>query len=168
MKQKTKLSEPQMQIYTIAKLNPGITQAAALAEVEKQGLRLLTNKEADKILMDDGLRKKYYDYWPFWTGTHLEYSGDKCKVTENGKTVELTMPLKNGWYEQEPQFVLPFGAPSNSDNPDARYLWRRDSYTGLLARGYGFVNYLRDVVACDDGYRLGVLAVKKSSKGGKQ
>jgi hypothetical protein len=150
------------EVFEIAKFNRGLTQKVALDFVEMKGLRLLTNKKGNIILMDDKLRKKYYDYFPLWTNTKVEIKGEHCKITELGKTVEKTIPTKNGWYEQD-EFGLPFGKASSRDNPDARYLWRTKEYSGLVARGDDGFYGRRSFFAYYDIYggRLGVLAVKK-------
>jgi hypothetical protein len=146
-------------IFELAKYNPGVSQVEALKLADDKGLRLINNREADLIMQDSELREKFYDFWPLWTSTKVEMSGTHCKITENGLMVEKEIPAVDGWYEVD-EFGLPFGKPSDSSNPDARYLWRKDVYLGLVARGY----YGRFVYANyddDDYLRLGVLAVKK-------
>lgn len=150
-----------MEIIEIAKNDPGLTQAEALKAVEEKGLRLLTNKEADAILQDDVLREKYKDYFSLWTGTHVEYEGTDCTVTELGKKVKCKMPEKDNWHEQD-QFGLPFGKLSERGNKGARYLWRIRKYKGLVARwDWWYVDDGRRYVCYfyPDG-RLGVLAVR--------
>jgi len=137
-----------------------MTQDEALAAAKAKGLRLLTNKEVDAILKDDELYKKYYRFLPCWTGTKVEYKGTKCKVIENGKMHKMKIPERDGWYEQN-EFGLPFGKPSNSSNPGARYLWRISEYAGLVARGFRWGGRLRRGVDADVRLgRLGVLATK--------
>jgi len=152
---KTKLG----QIVAISKSTPGLTQKEALAAAKKRKLRLLTNKEIDAILQNDNLRKEYNDYFPIWTGTHVEYSGTDCTVTELGKRYECEMPGTDDWYGQD-EFGMPTGEKSNSGNPNARYLWRVSSYNGLLSRYYFDFGFGRRVVDADFrlDYRLGVLA----------
>ncbi|MFA5240629.1 MAG: hypothetical protein WC476_13115 [Phycisphaerae bacterium] len=148
-----------IKIIPISKYSNGLTQNEALAAVKKRKLRLLTNKEIDAILQNDNLQKEYSDYFPIWTGTHVDYSGTDCAVTELEKKYVCEMPEKDGWYEQD-KFGIPFGNPSNSNNLNARYLFRVSNYSGLLSRSYGgFGNFRRGV----DAYgryvsRLGVLA----------
>jgi hypothetical protein len=83
-------------------------------------------------------------------------------VKERGKTYHFTMPEKDGWYETN-ALGLPFGKPSSSSNPKARYLWRVNEYEGLVSRYDCWPDgYVRRYV----GYgvsRRGVLA----KKGGK-
>ena len=143
----------------------GMTQEDALKEAKAKGLRLLTNKEMDAILQDKKLYDKYYRFLPCWTGTRVEYKGTECTVIENGKTTKMKIPENDGWYEVN-ELGLPFGKPSNSENPKARYLWRRSEYSGLVARdwdGYWLDGIRRGVylVLWGDGVRrLGVLATK--------
>jgi len=146
------------EIYRLAGYSPGLTQKEALELAESKGLRLISNKEADQILVDDNLRKKYYDYWPFWTSTRVKINGIECVVTEfDGRTAKKKISLEDGWFLQD-EFGLPFGKKSNSGNIDARFLWRIKKYVGLVARGFGG----RRGVGCDYcDYRFGVLAVKK-------
>jgi hypothetical protein len=119
----------------------GLTQQEAIDKAKKEGYRLLTNKEFDAISQDKALMEKYKDAIPSWIGINVEYSGTKCKVTVNGETYYKTIPKKDGWYKQD-ELGLPFGKPSSRDDPDARYLYRTDEYSGLVARGdYGFDFY---------------------------
>jgi len=139
----------------------GMTQADALAECKKRGLRMLTNLEVDAILQDDAQRKAYYSFFPCWTSTHLDYDGAACTITEGKKSVKCKMPERDGWYEAD-KFGLPFGKPSNSSNPAARYLWRISKYSGLVGRRGDWGGWNRRGVDAGWGsvVRLGVLAVK--------
>jgi hypothetical protein len=151
------------EVFELAKYSSGLSQKDALKLAESKGLRLITNKEADLILMDDNLRKKYNDYLPLWTSTKVEMKGMACKISEPGrKSIFRNIPPVDGWYEQD-TFGLPFGKASSGDNLDARYLWRINEYSGLVARGGDFNYVRRSVDACCVG-RLGVLAVKKICK----
>ena len=123
---------------------------------------VLTVKEHDKLLQDDVLRKKHRNTYPCWTSTHLKYKGTDCEITENGKTVKCKIPERNGWYKQN-EFGLPFGEPSNAQDPDARHLWRWSEYEGLVLRGGYWGGDARRVVGCLGGplYRYGVLVWDK-------
>jgi len=133
-----------------------LTQKEALAEAKKRKGRILTNKEIDSLIQQDILNPVIF---PLWTGTHLEYDEKTCKITENNKTVKCKMPDKDGWYEQD-KFGLPFGKPSNDGNKNARYLWRLEKNSGLVARWYlRWDGWYRRFVYCYEGpsRRLGVL-----------
>ena len=150
-----------MNLLKIATHRDGLTQAEALEAARKRGCRLATNKEIDVVLQDDKLREEYVDCFPCWTGTHLDYDGTDCTVTENGKKTKCSIPKKDGWYEQD-KFGLPFGKPSSRGNPKARYLWRWGTHTGLVSRGYYWLGvWVRRYVGADgrpcDG--LGVLGI---------
>jgi len=71
------------------------------------------------------------------------------------------MPEKDGWYETN-ALGLPFGKPSSSNNPKARYLWRISEYKGLVARGGNWFDgdFRRYVYCYGRGSRLGVLALE--------
>ena len=143
----------------------GMSQADALAAAKEKGVRLLTNKEIDAILQDKKLYDEYYAFLPCWTGTRVEYKGTDCKVIEHGKTHRMKMPEKDGWYEVN-EFGLPFGKPSESSNPNARYLWRIGEYSGLLSRwgDWCYDDGRRVVLASVRYVRLGVLGVKKEKE----
>lgn len=148
-----------LEIIKIAKNSPGLSQADALREMEKRGLRILTNREVDALLQDEKQREKYGSFFPIWTGTRVELNGKKTKIIENGKTVEKEVSESDDWFEQD-EFGMPFGKSSDSSNKDARYLWRVSKYSGLVSRGCGFLDDGRRDVDCYYGgrARLGVLA----------
>lgn len=149
-----------LKIVEIAKYKNRLSQSEALKAAKEHGVRLLTNKEADAILQNDELRKKYKNYFPLWTGTKVEYDGTHCKVTELGKAYNIKMPKEDGWYEQD-RFGIPSGNPLGSSNQSARYLWRISSYNGLLSRGYdGFGYGRRCVYACGGLWRCGVIGIR--------
>lgn len=127
---------------------------------EAQKLGACTLSEANEAIKKYGI-EKYYSSLPWWTSTYVEYNGENCKVTENGKTEEIKLPLKDGWYKVG-KFGIPCGEPSNSDDPDALYLWRTNSFKGFLARG-GSCIWLRRYVYASYGPtdRLGVAIVDK-------
>ena len=112
-----------------------LTQAEAQAKAKELNGRILTNKEIDYFLQQKLVTLRS-ELFPVWTGTHLDYEGTSCKITENGKTAKAAIPKKEGWYEQD-EFGLPFGKPSSNSNQDARHLWRLDKNSGLVARSYG-------------------------------
>jgi len=137
-----------------------VTRKEALAKAKELNGRILLEREVDHLAMQGILRDGWY-----WTGTHIEYAGTKCKVTENGKTVERSIPEKDGWYEKD-EFCLPFGKPSSADNPEARHLWRSKKNSGLVARGYDrWDDWGRRYVGCDYGpdYRLGVFILQNQN-----
>lgn len=136
----------------------------------QEGLELLKKKkiipliECDKIARNDALRKEYWAFFPMLSGTYIDYTGTDCTITENGKKTKCKIPLENGWYEMN-KFGLPFGKPSDSSNPNARYLWRKSSFKGLVVRWGGFFGDGRGVGCCDFNlYRFGVLAEGKPKK----
>jgi len=137
---------------------PELTQVEAKAEAQKRGMDILRMREIDSLKQQGILSP---DLYALWTGTGLEYEGTKGKITEDGKTYDCTVPEKDGWYKQD-RLGLPLGTPSNSNDPDARYLWRRGKNSGLLVRGDGGFYGRRDVYAiCDDYGRFGVLLIKR-------
>ncbi len=85
--------------------------------------------------------------------------GDSAKL--------LKFPKENGWYKPESDFGIPNGKPSERDDNEARYLWRRDAedFVGLLVRWGGYGDDRRDV-GCnlDPDVRLGVLGKKQTGK----
>ncbi len=140
-----------------------VTQEEAKAKAKELDGRILLLREVDHLAMQGILRDGAY-----WTGTHIEYAGTKCKITEDGKTVERTMPETSDWYEQD-EFCLPFGKPSTCENQAARHLWRTDKNSGLVARRYGrWGGSFRRYVLCgyEPSYRLGVFILlnQKSAK----
>ena len=73
---------------------------------------------------------------------------------------------KSGWYEKD-EFGLPFGKPSDA-NPNARFLFRTDDFSGLVARWYdgGHLKYYV-VLEGSPSATLGVLGVKEAETGKK-
>lgn len=125
----------------------------------------LTVKEHDKIIHNETLRKKFYPASPFLTGAYLKYGKDgNGEITEHGKTVKCKVPEKNGWYKQDAR-GMPFGAPSAESDPEARYLYRQGSFSGLVFRWYYGGRFYdgRRSVGCYDlpDFRFGVLAWEK-------
>ncbi len=84
--------------------------------------------------------------------------GKQIKVVEN-------FPSTDGWYLIDPKTGIPQGAKVSSDNPEARYLWRRDDepYIGPVVRDYDYFNNDRRNVnvyqRLDDGF--GVVLVER-------
>jgi len=143
-----------------------LTQAEAQAKAKELNGRILTNKEIDEFLQQKLVTLRS-ELFPVWTGTHLDYDGSSCKITENGKSAKATIPEKEGWYEQD-KFGLPFGKPSGDSNQDARHLWRLDKNSGLVARGYcRFGDGLRRGVDADyrPDRRLGVFVLLPEKSG---
>jgi hypothetical protein len=143
-----------------------LTQAEAQAKAKELNGRILTNKEIDEFLQQKLVTLRS-ELFPVWTGTHLDYDGSSCKITENGKSAKATIPEKEGWYEQD-KFGLPFGKPSSDSNPGARYFWRLDKNCGLVARSYGrwYGWNRRDVDAgCGPNHRLGVFVLLPEKSG---
>jgi len=112
-----------------------MAQEKAIAKAEKEGYRILTNREVEKIMTDDKLRKKYKDAFPCWTGTHISYNSGATTavITENGKERKVKLLPKDGWYLPD-KFSLPTGKKSREENPKARYLPRLKNYHGLVSR----------------------------------
>ena len=93
---------------------------------------------------------------------------DKNEVKQEGNRIILSpkeitakpMPKKDGWHLPD-EFGFPSGNEINSDNSNARKLWRRDdcAFVGLLSRGDGdFGDGRRYVDAGDRDYgRYGVV-----------
>lgn len=104
----------------------------ALKLAKEAGGRLATNKELDEELQSGKVNP---DDFPCWSGTFVEYKGEDCTVIENGKKSKIKLPLNNGWYEQD-KFGIPSGKPSDSKNPNARYLWRLKENKCPVARVY--------------------------------
>lgn len=59
------------EVQILAKSSPGVNLVEAMRLVNESGKRMLSNKETDAILQDDGERKKYSDLFPCRTGTLL-------------------------------------------------------------------------------------------------
>lgn len=89
----------------------GVTWEEALKIVKESGKRMPTNKEIDDVLQSRET-EKYTALFPCWTGTYVEYEGEDCKVTENGKKTKMKLPLEVGFYEQD-KFGIPSGKPSD-------------------------------------------------------
>ena len=137
------------------------TQGKALELAKKKNVQLLSLLEIEKIIGSKKLFERYGDCIPCWTSIHVKYSGTDCVAVDlsTGKKLECKIPEDDGWYKVN-KFGLPFGEASNSEDTSARYLWRIDSYCGLVSRG-GYGGFGRDgrIVRCVDGdYRCGVLA----------
>jgi hypothetical protein len=133
-----------------------LTQEDAIAKAKELDGRILTLKEADYLIMSGLLRQVV------WTSAHLEYDGTDGKLTIGGKTIPVKVPAKEGWYKQD-EFGLPFGKKSQVKNKEARYLWRIDKNSGLVARYcYRWDDGDRRDVYCDYGgtSRLGVVILK--------
>lgn len=135
----------------------GLTYYKALNMAESAGMRLVTVKEA--VIPD----------FPIWTSTYVKYKGTDCTVSENGKSWKCKIPATSGWYLLD-EHGLPFGKPSNKNNPFAKYLYRGNLGEGMVATGYGdpsvgLASYQRDgrgvYLGDDSHHRLGVLAVEK-------
>ncbi len=67
-------------------------------------------------------------------------SGEKMVLSaRNWKKIIAVQnfPQKDGWYLQDANTGIPQGSKVSSDNPTARYLWRRngEQYIGPVARG---------------------------------
>lgn len=134
-----------------------VTQKEAEDKARELGGRIPTNREMDFFLQ----QKPFIlnpDLFPVWTSTRFDYDGEICALTEGEETLKVAIPKKDGWYLQD-KFGFPSGAPSDSGNPEARYLWRKSKNSGLVARYYyGWVGRGRRGVVADywpDG-RLGV------------
>lgn len=156
-----------MDIIKLAKYSDGLNQSDVIKQCKAKGLRPLSNLEWDTILQNDELRQKYFDYWPAYTSDTLSYNkGEtKAKHTQWGKKPKpIYLPLKDGFYQVDKLTGIPNGKPSNSDDKDARYLYRlqNEDWRGLLARGGYDVFYGRRYVFADQNpsFALGVLAVK--------
>ena len=71
-------------------------------------------------------------------------------VADKGQIVLLPdFPSRDGWYIADDRFGIPVGSKAFSSDQGARYLWRVDTYSGLLARGDDQFYY---------DYRAGVFA----------
>lgn len=146
----------------------GATQSEALALARKRKVRLISNLEADAMLQDKKKYDEHYAYLPCWTSTRIKYAkgATEALVWNDGKKPrKIHLPLNDGWYLPDPIYGIPNGEPSNSGNPNARYLWRYqdEAYEGLVSRGrsWDWVLDRRVVDCCDRGSRLGVLGESK-------
>lgn len=127
------------------------------------------NKPFEEILKFDKLTFNVPEKFQGETGAILCNHPDftlKENVYTPGKSARLiAFPEENGWYHPEKEFGVPNGKASNSDDPAARWIYRRTDmdYTGLLVRRCDSDGYGRRVVgAYDRPYdgRLGVLGVR--------
>lgn len=104
-----------------------------------------------KKLKDTILTAEHPDY-------ELEEKGKTITihVRENKITPVENFPQENGWYKADPRTAVPVNVKLDSENRNARHLWRIDHRVGLLIRGS---NYL-----CSDYYgRRSVLASNSPS-----
>jgi hypothetical protein len=123
---------------------------------------ILPNILIDTILQNIHLREKYESVFPCWTGTYVEYNGEDCTVTQDGKSEKIKLHLQDGWYK-----VNRFGIPSedllNQSDPNARFLSRLEKNSGFLVRLDDFD--FREVVFANSGAsdRFGVACVSKKT-----
>jgi hypothetical protein len=109
---------------------------------------------------------------PCWTSTHIKYEAGATEAeiwNEGGKPEKIFFPLKDGWYLPDKKYGIPNGKPSNSDNPNALYLWRWQdkSYNGFVVRWYDWFdgNFRRYVVcSCGADDRYGVVSFSRKYK----
>lgn len=121
-----------------------VTQEEAKAAAKERGGEILLNSEID-VFTQKGVPNIGW----IWTGTHVKYKGTDCTVTERGKSAQIKLPERCGWYTQD-KFGIPSGEPISSDNVAARYLSRISENDGLLVRWYlGLGDDLRRVVLAD-------------------
>lgn len=131
----------------IVEIGKDLTEAEALAAV-KDGVELLDLHDVDAILQDDALREKYSDYLPMRTDLYVELDGEEGKFKLGERTWAKKVPLDDGWYKQD-EHGFPCGKPSSRSDKDARYLYRRNKWKGLVVRGGGWLDgYYRRYVDC--------------------
>ena len=68
---KTQEAYMESSVQILATYSPGVSLVETMRLVKESGKRMLSNKEADAMLQNNELRKKYYDLFPCRTGTML-------------------------------------------------------------------------------------------------
>ncbi|MEK6981842.1 MAG: serine/threonine-protein kinase [Candidatus Micrarchaeota archaeon] len=146
---KLDLTSKEIQVHK----NLNLEQTLAL---EKQGLVILPNTVIDTILQNPKLREKYQKLglFPCRTGTLVDLDGEKCVITQDGKTKEIKLHTKNGWYKQD-EFGIPSGKSTNEYDQDARRLWRIEKYSGLLVRYFYGNDFVGQDVGANRGHGVG-------------
>jgi|GEM_PF-906265 len=135
---------------------------------KNEGIKVLVVPKEEKQVATD-FADAYYPIYilsrgssSFWLGTHVDYDGDDCVVTEGGKTKRVKLPLKDGWYETG-EFGLPTGKPSSEDNPKASYLRRKPGAHSTWVVGHVHEPRVTDLTASPKE-RHGVMGVKEGYK----
>ena len=136
---------------------------------KSEGVKILIVPKEEKQVAAD-FADAYYPVYliakgppSFWIQPHVDYNDKDCTITfQDGKTKKIKLPLKDGWYEQD-KFGLPTGKPSSEDNPNARYLRRRQGTHSTAAVRHLYAPRVVDL-SVDPSERLSVLGVKEGHK----
>jgi len=155
------IEEPRIEIFDLATFVEGVSQDKALSLAKANSMNLVSINQVERIINKRFLFKKFKDCFPCWTCIHVKYGGTDCVAIDlsTGEKLDCKIPARNGWYKVN-KFGLPFGEPSNREDTSARYLWRTNSYCGLVSRDVydDFGSGNRNVRCGGDGYGYGVLA----------
>ena len=78
-------------------------------ELERLDFVILPNSVIDHILQNPKLREKYakLGLFPCRTGTWVDLDEENCIIKQDGKTKEIRLHTKNGWYKKtSSEFLL--------------------------------------------------------------
>lgn len=148
--------------FEVVNISDNLNMSDALLQGNSNGHHLMTNAEWDSFFLNDS-RSNSYDPNFYWTGTHVEFSEGATTgmIWNDGEApTNISIPSTSGWYKTDNEWKFPNGASSDSSDPSARFLFRLNSYSGLLVRLDDFVNgrYVDAYYGPDN--RFGVLAVQ--------
>ncbi|MEK6981290.1 MAG: hypothetical protein AABX38_00025 [Candidatus Micrarchaeota archaeon] len=133
-------------------------------ELERLDFVILPNSVIDHILQNPKLREKYakLGLFPCRTGTWVDLDEENCIIKQDGKTKEIRLHTKNGWYKKD-EFGIPSGAPSNEFDPDARYLYRAGNCSEFLVRVAGYIGWPNIYAGTGWSNGLGVACITRET-----